>query len=313
MTLENLQYFLVAAEELNFTRAAQKLFITQQSLSNHIAKIEEYYDCKLFDRTPPMSLTPEGIELVNRTKELLGMADDIERRIRDMKDFKRGVLTIGITRVRGAIYLTPLLSKYRKKFPNIQIKIIEGSAPEIEDVLRRAKVDITIAAHPKNDFEVVSIPFWTEHIVAVIPHAIMDGQLKEHKEMLLRSLKEKQPFDWRILKDCPFIALNPQHQSGVPFYKICKDLEITPNIVLEAQTIDTLLRLCFDGMGILVCPDIFLYPYQKIYKSMEHKTYIFPWHNGLSREVCVNYLNKKYLSMAARELIDMILGERYLT
>lgn len=313
MTLENLQYFLVAAEELNFTRAAQKLFITQQSLSNHIAKIEEYYDCKLFDRTPPMSLTPEGIELVNRTKELLGMADDIERRIRDMKDFKRGVLTIGITRVRGAIYLTPLLSKYRKKFPNIQIKIIEGSAPEIEDILHRAKVDITIAAHPKNDFQVVSIPFWTEHVVAVVPHVIMDEQLKEHKEALLQSLKSKKPFDWRIFKDCPFIALNPQHQSGVPFYKICKDLEITPNIVLEAQTIDTLLRLCFDGMGILVCPDIFLYPYQKIYKSLEHKTYIFPWYNGLSREVCVNYLNKKYLSMAARELIDMILGERYLT
>ena len=312
MTLENFRYFLIAAEELNFTRAAQKLFITQQSLSGHIAKIEDYYGVKLFDRTAPMSITPEGKELTEHAKKLLGMADDIERKIRDMKDFKRGTLTVGITRVRGAIYLTSLLSRYRDHFPDIQIKLIEGSAPEIEDILHRAQADITIAAKPQNDFDVVSIPFWTEHIVAVVPQVIMDKQLKAHKDELLRVLETDTSFDWRILGDCPFIALSPQHQSGLPFYKICKELNITPNIVLEAETIDTLLRLCFDGMGVLVCPDIFLYPYQKIYKSKEHKVYIFPWKFGLSRDICINYLSRKYLPKSARELMDMILAERYL-
>ncbi len=59
MTLENLEYFLVAAEELNFTRAAERLYITQQSLSGHIAKIERYYNCRLFDR-PLSNVTNAG-------------------------------------------------------------------------------------------------------------------------------------------------------------------------------------------------------------------------------------------------------------
>lgn len=52
MNLLNLEYFLVAAEELNFTKAAKRLYITQQSLSNHIAKLESYFGADLFDRTP---------------------------------------------------------------------------------------------------------------------------------------------------------------------------------------------------------------------------------------------------------------------
>ena len=56
----NLEYFLVAAEELNFTRAAKKLFISQQSLSNHISNLEKEFDVVLFNRTSPLTLTYAG-------------------------------------------------------------------------------------------------------------------------------------------------------------------------------------------------------------------------------------------------------------
>ena len=56
----NLEYFLVAAEELNFTRAARKLYISQQSLSNHISNLEKEFDVILFNRTSPLTLTYAG-------------------------------------------------------------------------------------------------------------------------------------------------------------------------------------------------------------------------------------------------------------
>ena len=56
----NLEYFLVAAEELNFTKAAKKLFISQQSLSNHISNMEKEFDVILFNRTTPLTLTYAG-------------------------------------------------------------------------------------------------------------------------------------------------------------------------------------------------------------------------------------------------------------
>lgn len=57
MNLEKLKYFLIAAEELNFTKAAAKLYITQQSLSKHIHQMEVFYGAELFNRTTPMTLT----------------------------------------------------------------------------------------------------------------------------------------------------------------------------------------------------------------------------------------------------------------
>lgn len=146
MTLENLEYFLVAAEELNFTRAAERLYITQQSLSGHIAKIERYYNCRLFDRHFPMSLTPEGAELYEKGQKILSLANDTKRELQDIKDFRSSNLTIGISRSRSAVYLTSVLARYHKEYPGIRIKIIEGSAPEVEENLRRAKVDFSIGA-----------------------------------------------------------------------------------------------------------------------------------------------------------------------
>ena len=72
----NLEYFLVAAEELNFTRAAKKLFISQQSLSNHISNLEKEFDVVLFNRTSPLTLTYAGHSLKARARDLLNLRDE---------------------------------------------------------------------------------------------------------------------------------------------------------------------------------------------------------------------------------------------
>ena len=66
----NLEYFLVAAEELNFTKAAKKLFISQQSLSNHISNMEKEFDVILFNRTTPLTLTYAGQALKEKAKQM---------------------------------------------------------------------------------------------------------------------------------------------------------------------------------------------------------------------------------------------------
>ena len=64
MNLRSLEYFLIAAEELNFTRASERLFITQQALSSHIKRLEEEYNIQLFERRPALHLTLEGEQMV---------------------------------------------------------------------------------------------------------------------------------------------------------------------------------------------------------------------------------------------------------
>ncbi len=72
-------------------------------------------------------------------------------KLQDIKDFRSSNLTIGISRSRKPVYLTSVLARYHKEYPGIRIKIIEGSAPEVEENLRRAKVDFSIGAMPENN------------------------------------------------------------------------------------------------------------------------------------------------------------------
>lgn len=71
MNFTNLKYFSVLAEELNFTRAAKRLYISQQALSSHINKLEQHYQSQLFIRTTPLELTPAGQCLYLFAKETL--------------------------------------------------------------------------------------------------------------------------------------------------------------------------------------------------------------------------------------------------
>ena len=73
MNFLNLKYFIVTAEEMNFTKAAKRLFISQQSLSNHIAKLEDYFGVQLFDRNTPLTLTDAGESLLKSARKILNV------------------------------------------------------------------------------------------------------------------------------------------------------------------------------------------------------------------------------------------------
>ena len=114
----NLEYFLVAAEELNFTRAAKRLYISQQSLSNHISNLEKEFDVVLFNRTSPLTLTYAGQALKTRARELLDLRDETYKEISDIKDFSTGQLSIGVSHTRGRFILPEILIRGNSRGSN---------------------------------------------------------------------------------------------------------------------------------------------------------------------------------------------------
>ena len=105
MNFLNLSYFLVAAQELNFTRAAQKLYISQQTLSNHIHRLEVELDTTLFERTPTQRLTPSGKALEKFAKQVLFLQSQFNNELHEIKEERVGELTIGCTRTRARVLL----------------------------------------------------------------------------------------------------------------------------------------------------------------------------------------------------------------
>ena len=143
MNLTNLTYFIAAAEELNFTRAARRLYISQQALSSHIAKLEEYYQVPLFDRGNPMTLTDAGRVLYQSAVQVTETLELCDRRLQDIKDFTRGSLSVGIPVTRGTMMLPQLCSAFHQLYPKVHLEIFEGqTTPEVEQALAAGKIDL---------------------------------------------------------------------------------------------------------------------------------------------------------------------------
>jgi len=160
MNLLNLEYFLAAAEELNFTKAAKRLYTTQQSLSSHITNLKRHFSVDLFDRTPPMSLTSAGLCLVRHAKLLRASLNELEREMQDIKDFKSSKLFIGITRARAAVYLPMIFPKFCEDYPNIRIHLVEETSFNLKQILQAGKVDLIIGRLPAVSLGVISERVW---------------------------------------------------------------------------------------------------------------------------------------------------------
>ena len=233
LSLTSLRCFVAAAEERNFTRAASRLFISQQALSNHISKLEAYYGVRLFDRGTPLTLTDAGRALQRRAAEILSSVDDCAREVQDIKNFRQGELTIGIPVTRGTIMLPPLLSAFHQMFPQIQLHLAECSFSEnITDVLYDGTADLCIGYEPEDTKALAVIPLFEEKFVLLAPNQL----LKEHYPG--RRLPEG-PLSIACFADLPFVAQKAETMNGQVFQTLCRGAGIAPDIVVSTQNLIT--------------------------------------------------------------------------
>ena len=118
---DNLRYFLTAAEELSITKAAKKLFISQQCLSEHIQKLEKHYNTKLFYRSPRLSLTPSGEAMVRALNQIQIIENSLMEEINENSLLQYGAINLGIIQTRATLLLPHIIPKFYSRYPNIKI------------------------------------------------------------------------------------------------------------------------------------------------------------------------------------------------
>jgi DNA-binding transcriptional LysR family regulator len=307
----NLRYFLVAAEELNFTKAAKRLFISQQSLSSHISKLEQDLDVELFNRTVPITLTPAGKSFVKSVMKILDLKEQSIKELIDIKDFKRGDLYIGVSHTRGRAFLPEVLPYYKELFPNISLHLLEGNSKELDSALLNGDVDLIVGMLPFNVENVDTVPLCEEEVLMIVP----DNILLKHYPLDYEKVKEKlkEAVDINLLKDCPFLMVNTRNRVRIIADEMFNENNITPNIILETENIETVLALSVKGMGITFYPRTLMnnknlvfdkdtFSGINIYHLQYKKSY------GI---LAIGYQKNRYLSQAAKEFIK-ISKERYI-
>lgn len=300
----NLEYFLVAAEELNFTKAAKRLYISQQSLSSHISNLEKEFDVMLFYRTTPLTLTYAGQVLQKRAREILELREETYQEISDIKDFSKGQLTIGVSHTRGRRLLPEVLPVYKERFPNIQLHLKEGNSAELDQDLLHGDVDLIIGLLPFRVENIETVPVCEEEILLVVPDAILKQYFPEHTEEMKAQLE--QHTDLSLLKDCPYLLINPGNRVRTLADEMFADAQFTPNILLETENIETVLALCHKGMGITFYPKMFITPDESL-QSFAHKFDTLNFYSlnypKARATLAIGYHKGHYMSRATQEFI----------
>lgn len=304
----NLEYFLVAAEELNFTKAAKRLFISQQSLSNHISNMEKEFDVVLFNRTTPLTLTYAGQALKARSRKILELKDETYRELADIKDFSVGQLTVGVSHTRGRVILPEVLPVYKERFPNIDLKLVEGKSSKLAEDMLHGDVDIIIDMLPFKVENVETVPICEEEILLVVPDAVLErtfpDNFSEVKEQLSRHT------DFSLLKDCPFLLINEGNRVRTISDEIFEEAQMTPNIVLETENIETVMALAAKGMGITFYPRMFISGREPVHQIFRNKAieksrlnFYTLDHVKAHGVLAMGYHKGHYMSQATREFI----------
>lgn len=169
MDLRGLHYFSVVAEELNFTRAAQRLCMSQPPLSNQIKALEEELGTPLFLRGGrTLQLTEAGKVLYRRASQLLDLAERTQEEVSSLAMGLSGTLCLGSVAGLAPFLAARWLAGFREEYPLVRFEIVNGSSDDIIDQIQRGYIELGLIAAPYDDEHLEGIPVGDEPWCAIM-------------------------------------------------------------------------------------------------------------------------------------------------
>ena len=256
MNFQHLKYFLTVAEELNITRAAERLYISQQSLSNHIANLERELDVKLFTRSPKLSLTYAGGLLVDTATEILDLHRQYLSKVGDINKQYVGALRVGISHTCGLALLPDVLPKFRLEFPQVGFSLSEGNSTQLEDELAHGRTDLIICFQPIIMEGVTTVPLTEQRLMMVVPRTFTGHLFGEQAEEVRKQFA--QGADIRAFEAMPFVLIKRGNRTRSIVDQYFRRYYFKPQLILETENTVTTLAMAQAGVGITICPELFL-------------------------------------------------------
>ena len=251
MNFTNLLYFLTVADELSLSKAAQKLYISQQSLSGHISRLEKEFGVPLFERYPKMKLTYAGVCTEKLARQILALNQQMHTQIEDIANERKGQLRIGIaTRVCGRIVLPQVLPQYHNLYPDVELHLDTGLTGNLINKLQDGNLDIIIGVDGSEWANVSSFELYQERFCVIVPHTVMRNLFPVNTIAVTRAFEENGA-DISAFKNAPFLMMAPGKRVRTIADKLFIKAGFSPNIILQSADLDTLFPLCTSGLGIM--------------------------------------------------------------
>lgn len=309
MNFVNLKYFLAAAEELNITKAAQKLYISPQSLSNHIARLEQELNVELFEHSPKLRLTYAGICVARISAQMLTLNREMQIQLNDIINQRRGSLNIGlVTRARGRILLPMILPTFHRMNPDVELHLEVGASDVLLNRLKEGALDLIFTMKPPLDSDICFFEVYQERLCLVISSGMMRQYFPDNTKSIVHTFESGVNIS--AFSQVPYLMM----ESGMPIRKqadrVLAPLEWKPKIILESTDLETLLALCYAGMGVTFAYErTVLHSFAKNLAGGDRDAYLFPILDELTTgHTLICYRKSQYLSKATKEFISLTMN-----
>ncbi len=254
MELRHLRYFLKVAEEKNFSKAAEKLFISQPPLSRQIKELEQEIGARLFNRNNKrVELTDAGKYFETEVKQLLQSLDRIKLKTSKIAKNVSGEFRIAYISSTFSGVISELIKHLSDLYPYASFKLNEIRTAQQIEGLEQGRLDLGVLRAPLQSLK-IDTKLWYKDAYALV-----------YNKNLLNIKSEK---DFKDFKNETFVFFNKDY---APHYhnsllEICASYGFTPNVVHESNNINSIIQLVRNGLGLSIVPESVIknHPYKEL-------------------------------------------------
>jgi LysR family hydrogen peroxide-inducible transcriptional activator len=255
MNLRDLEYFVLVAELKHFGKAAEKVFVSQPTLSMQLKKLEEYLGLTLFERTNrQVHLTQAGELLYKQAKAIVVAAKNFHETAKTYRDPFESSIKLGVIPTIAPYFLPKILPLLHKHFPKLKVEVSELKTENIVKALHDYELDLGLLALPISDPRLDSISLFDEEFLIALPQSYHQTQVK--------SLDD--------LKDQNLLLLEEGHCLRDQALAFCQEKGVKTPADVRATSLETLRALIANNMGYSLMPEMAAYTSKGIcYKKLK--------------------------------------------
>lgn len=245
LSLPRIRNFVAVAEERQFRRAAERVGLSQPALSAQLRELEEFLGAALLSRTTrSVHLTAEGEKFLLRARNILADLESAVLEVRDHASLRRGRLSVAAIPSVASRILPAMVATFMKRYPGIDVQIIELGAADVERCVTSGNADLGIAAAPDRNSELAFSFLLRDRFVGLVPN---DSPLARRRRVRLESL-----FEYPLITTVPGTSIRSTLERACREYG--QSLRVTHSVTQH----QTVVAMVGAGLGVAILPELSL-------------------------------------------------------
>lgn len=294
MDFKQIEAFAAVMEHGSFSRAAEALYLTQPTVSAHVALLEQELGVKLLHRTTKaLSPTEAGQALYTYARQLLDTREEACRVMSERYGDQSATITLAVSTVPSQNYLPKLTAAFRDEHPGIAFEVLHGNSGNAEAMLLSGKAELALIGKKPESTRCMAVPFAEDTLVVITPN------IPRYRALLGRD------FPLSMLLTEPFVSRELGSGTRAETEAFLRSVNIDPaalNTVVETRSTEGVKKMVSEGAGIAIVSKAASDDYADFGKILSFS----PDSDPPRRKLYVLRLRNSSLSQAARSFFEFV-------